>query len=186
MNRLSVLLSLSRSAWIRLGFAGQIAQPQTKKGIEYPYATAEPQKTGWPRCVFADDSVMQSVPQSVKARWADFDPRKHPLKTEILREWTEDEGGVFRHTVASGSDRLGTRATRASIKSGDASASGGNIESILGGGHPSFGQKRLDGVSISLLEFLRLDRLSENLGDASQIVDTIAKITMSHSKPAFT
>ena len=97
---------------------------------------------------FADDEVLQSVPhsvpQSVKALWADFDPRNDPLETEILREWTED-GGVFRHTVASGSDRLGTRATRASIKSGDASASGGNIESILGGGHPSSGQKRLDG-----------------------------------------
>ena len=50
MNRLSVLLSLSLSlsAWILLGFSGQIAQPQTTKGIEYPYATAEPQKTGWP------------------------------------------------------------------------------------------------------------------------------------------
>jgi hypothetical protein len=50
MNRLSVLLSLSLSlsAWILLGFSGQIAQPQTKTGIEYPYATAEPQKTGWP------------------------------------------------------------------------------------------------------------------------------------------
>ena len=45
--------------------------------------------------VFADDAVLQSVPQSVKALWADFDPRKDPLETEILREWTED-GGVFR------------------------------------------------------------------------------------------
>jgi lysophospholipase L1-like esterase len=50
MNRLSVLLSLSLSlsAWILLGFSGQIAQQHTKTGIEYPYATAEPQKTGWP------------------------------------------------------------------------------------------------------------------------------------------
>jgi hypothetical protein len=47
MNRLTVLLSLSLSlsAWMLLGFSGQIAQPQTTKGIEYPYATAEPQKT---------------------------------------------------------------------------------------------------------------------------------------------
>ena len=48
---------------------------------------------------FADDEVLQSVPhsvpQSVKALWADFDPRNDPLETEILREWTED-GGVFR------------------------------------------------------------------------------------------
>ena len=44
MNRLSVALSL----WILLCFAVQIAQAQTKKGIEYPYASAEPQKTGWP------------------------------------------------------------------------------------------------------------------------------------------
>ena len=28
--------------------------------------------------------------------WADFDPRKDPLETEIIREWKED-GGVFRH-----------------------------------------------------------------------------------------
>lgn len=46
MNRLSVLLSLSLSlsAWILLGFSGQIAQLQTKTGIEYPYATAEPNR----------------------------------------------------------------------------------------------------------------------------------------------
>jgi hypothetical protein len=42
MNRLAL------SLWILLCFAVQIAQAQTKKGIEYPYATAEPQKTGWP------------------------------------------------------------------------------------------------------------------------------------------
>ena len=35
-------------------------------------------------------------PQSVTELWADFDPRKDPLETEIIREWKED-GGVFRH-----------------------------------------------------------------------------------------
>jgi Dienelactone hydrolase family len=37
-----------------------------------------------------------AVPQSVADLWADFDPRKDPLETEVIREWTED-GGVFRH-----------------------------------------------------------------------------------------
>lgn len=36
------------------------------------------------------------VPQSVAELWADFDPRKDPIATEIIREWKED-GGVFRH-----------------------------------------------------------------------------------------
>jgi hypothetical protein len=35
-------------------------------------------------------------PQSVTELWADFDPRKDPLETEIIREWKED-GGVFQH-----------------------------------------------------------------------------------------
>jgi len=37
-----------------------------------------------------------AVPQSVEGLWADFDPRRDPLETEIIREWRED-GGVFRH-----------------------------------------------------------------------------------------
>ncbi|MCX6907968.1 MAG: dienelactone hydrolase family protein [Verrucomicrobia bacterium] len=36
------------------------------------------------------------VPQSVTELWSDFDPRKDPLETEIIREWKED-GGVFCH-----------------------------------------------------------------------------------------
>ncbi len=39
----------------------------------------------------ADDSV----PQSVRELWADFDPRKDPIETEVIREWKEN-GGVFR------------------------------------------------------------------------------------------
>lgn len=37
-----------------------------------------------------------AIPQSVQELWADFDPRKDALETEIIREWKED-GGVFRH-----------------------------------------------------------------------------------------
>jgi dienelactone hydrolase len=37
-----------------------------------------------------------AVPQSVDELWADFDPRRDPLETEVIREWRED-GGVFRH-----------------------------------------------------------------------------------------
>ena len=36
------------------------------------------------------------IPRSVKELWADFDPRKDALETEVIREWKED-GGVFRH-----------------------------------------------------------------------------------------
>ncbi len=36
------------------------------------------------------------VPQSVEQLWADFDPRKDALETEVIREFQED-GGVFRH-----------------------------------------------------------------------------------------
>ncbi|WP_395736623.1 alpha/beta hydrolase family protein [Prosthecobacter sp.] len=35
------------------------------------------------------------MPQSVAELWADFDPRKDPLETEVIREWTED-GAVLR------------------------------------------------------------------------------------------
>jgi dienelactone hydrolase len=37
----------------------------------------------------------EAVPQSVEELWADFDPRRDPIETEIIREWKED-GGVFR------------------------------------------------------------------------------------------
>lgn len=36
------------------------------------------------------------IPQSVKELWADFDPRKDAIETEVIREWKED-GGVYRH-----------------------------------------------------------------------------------------
>lgn len=36
------------------------------------------------------------VPQTVEELWADFDPRKDALETEVIREFKED-GGVFRH-----------------------------------------------------------------------------------------
>ena len=38
----------------------------------------------------------EGVPQSVQELWADFDPRKDPLETEVIREWKED-GAVLRH-----------------------------------------------------------------------------------------
>ena len=37
-----------------------------------------------------------AIPRSVEALWADFDPRRDPLETEVIREWRED-GGVYRH-----------------------------------------------------------------------------------------
>jgi hypothetical protein len=36
------------------------------------------------------------MPTSVAELWADFDPRKDPLDTELIREWKEN-GAVFRH-----------------------------------------------------------------------------------------
>jgi len=44
------------------------------------------------KLAFAADGV----PQSVQELWADFDPRKDALETEVIREWKEG-GGVFRH-----------------------------------------------------------------------------------------
>lgn len=41
-------------------------------------------------------SAAQSVPQSVAELWADFDPRRDPIETEVIREWKED-GVVLRH-----------------------------------------------------------------------------------------
>jgi len=43
--------------------------------------------------VFAESD---DVPRSVEELWADFDPRRDPLETEVIREWRAD-GGVFRH-----------------------------------------------------------------------------------------
>ena len=37
-----------------------------------------------------------ALPQSVAELWADFDPRRDPIETEVIREWKED-GGVFRY-----------------------------------------------------------------------------------------
>ena len=45
----------------------------------------------WPDVIGAE-----TAPQSVTELWADFDPRRNPLETEIIREWKED-GGIFRH-----------------------------------------------------------------------------------------
>lgn len=38
----------------------------------------------------------EETPQSVEQLWADFDPRKDPLETEVIREFKED-GAVIRH-----------------------------------------------------------------------------------------
>lgn len=38
----------------------------------------------------------EGVPQFVAELWADFDPRKDPLETEVIHEFKED-GAVIRH-----------------------------------------------------------------------------------------
>ena len=38
---------------------------------------------------------LSAVPQSVTELWADFDPRKDPLETEVIREWKSD-GVAYR------------------------------------------------------------------------------------------
>lgn len=38
----------------------------------------------------------EDIPQSVEQLWADFDPRRDPLETEVIREFQED-GAVIRH-----------------------------------------------------------------------------------------
>lgn len=41
-------------------------------------------------------SRAEEVPQTVEQLWADFDPRRDALETEVIREFKED-GGVVRH-----------------------------------------------------------------------------------------
>lgn len=41
-------------------------------------------------------SAAEGIPQSVAELWADFDPRRDPIETEVIREWKED-GAVLRH-----------------------------------------------------------------------------------------
>ena len=38
----------------------------------------------------------EGIPQSVADLWADFDPQRDPIETEVIREWKED-GMVLRH-----------------------------------------------------------------------------------------
>lgn len=45
---------------------------------------------------FEVTSTAAEVPESVEQLWADFDPRKDPLETEVIREFKED-GAVIRH-----------------------------------------------------------------------------------------
>lgn len=49
-------------------------------------------------CLFGLHDLLgaERVPQSVAELWADFDPRKDPLETEVIREFKED-GAVIRH-----------------------------------------------------------------------------------------
>ncbi|MEY2727570.1 MAG: hypothetical protein RLZZ458_3437 [Planctomycetota bacterium] len=47
-------------------------------------------------CPTACADEVQGIPQSPEQLWADFDPRKDPLETELIREWQEAEG-VFQH-----------------------------------------------------------------------------------------
>jgi len=48
--------------------------------------------------LFDQSSLMaaEPVPQSMLELWADFDPRRDPIETEVIREWKED-GIVLRH-----------------------------------------------------------------------------------------
>lgn len=41
-------------------------------------------------------SAAEGIPQSVAELWADFDPRRDPIETEVIREWKEN-GAVLRH-----------------------------------------------------------------------------------------
>lgn len=46
-------------------------------------------------CAVSVPVAAEDAPQSVPQLWADFDPRKDALETEVIREWREG-GGVFR------------------------------------------------------------------------------------------
>ena len=44
----------------------------------------------------AELAAAAEVPGSVGELWADFDPRRDALETEVIREWKE-EAGVYSH-----------------------------------------------------------------------------------------
>ncbi|MGV2335893.1 MAG UNVERIFIED_CONTAM: acetylxylan esterase [Planctomycetaceae bacterium] len=68
----------------RRRFLQQVAGTVVVPAVAFPAESLE---------LCADDV---SVPQSVEELWADFDPRRDPLETEVIREWTDGEG-TFRH-----------------------------------------------------------------------------------------
>ena len=55
----------------------------------------ENRQSGKPQKIGLSFLNAAAVPQSVTELWADFDPRKDPLETEVIREWKSD-GMVLR------------------------------------------------------------------------------------------
>lgn len=67
---------------------------ETRRGFLLGIAAAGTAATLHVPAPFIDEP--QAIPQSPEQLWADFDPRKDALETELIREWQADDG-VFRH-----------------------------------------------------------------------------------------
>lgn len=94
--------------------------------------------TGWllPKDLRAAD---EAVPQSVRELWADFDPRREPLETEMVREWRED-GCVIRLVRFRIADFKGVPARMAALYAFPEGANGKlpAVMHIHGGGQRAF------------------------------------------------
>ena len=90
--------------WVRAD-ESRIAQRPSDAGTAPPRPASRP---------VAEPAAAPDGPRSVEELWADFDPRRDPLETEVIREWRED-GGVFRHVRFLVGTFKGTPARMAAI-----------------------------------------------------------------------
>lgn len=81
------------------------------------------------------------VPQTVEQLYADFDPRRDPLETRVVREWEED-GLVLRYVVFTVGGFKGAKARPAAFHGFPKhAAAGGKLPALLhmhGGGQRAF------------------------------------------------
>ncbi|MFC5456749.1 alpha/beta hydrolase family protein [Prosthecobacter fluviatilis] len=67
-----------------------------------------------PAFVLPAHAADPAVPQSVAELWADFDPLKDPLESEVIREWSED-GAILRHVCYLIGTFKGTKAFMSAV-----------------------------------------------------------------------
>jgi hypothetical protein len=105
------------------------------------------------------------VPHSVKQMWADCNPRKDALETEVIREWKEN-GGVYRHVRFVVGTFKGKRARMTAIY-GFATASQAKNEWLPAVMHIHGGGQRASLSEVKLLVARGYAALSINWGASS-------------------